>query len=587
MSEIKPERADIKELQVKLKVTKFTKLKTLSIIAPKATLVIPRVRVLLERGGECIRVPLLEPIPIQRYTQLYPTIELKSPQDISVRCLREPEPIAHSSVLKPSVTLDTLRIYPQVLAPITVRPSETSCVPKMRVPLGTSIEEATQERAKIGLRELQTTPIIATQGEELKVSKEYQLYEEASDFYEKAVGCFSGLKGIYRPVCVILSKHKTDSYVHSLALVCRELYRIKRGGKPRPRWLSRWSKEEIEEFMRAGESIFVVDDSKCEVLPNFSKVKLEKDAEERVRESKFLDRLHELFSQDYGFVILHVPKRWSQWLYKLLKERAHYYIPALKLIEPKSLHPYVRKRLAEMCWGFVDTEGRTFDELFGNAERGYYERLAQANQDVELKLMIEEDPDASFEHESLKVITVKALAKELGAENEEEILRMLKEGVIQSEYEFEGGKADIHVSPRHFIEIETFYGVEDPVRKLKKTLSKYLNKSVRVSIVVQGLHMLLFLKELIEFERFYKQEHEVDLNFYTIDLKEYRLVSLKEFLKMLRELSTYPREGMGFDEAKRVYERKLRRKLSNEDVVKHYKEDCEKYGWEAPMWCSI
>ncbi len=97
--------------------------------------------------------------------------------------------------------------------------------------------------------------------------------------------------------------------------------------------------------------------------------------------------------------------------------------------------------------------------------------------------------------------------------------------------------------------------------------------------------MLLFLRDLIKIKNIYRREHGIDVDFYTVNVKERKLVSLKEFLKLLYESSMYPRENMEFEEAKKVYEYRLDRKLDDEEVVKLYKEDCIKHGWNVVHWC--
>ena len=411
-----------------------------------------------------------------------------------------------------------------------------------------------------------------------------------------------------RPICIILSKRPFDSHVYMLALICRELYRIRKGGKPIPRWLSKESTDEIEEFLEVGNRLFIIDDSEYEMLPDFSERKSEgekktKGHEGRVRESKLLDRLHELFSQDYGFIIFNVKELLSHQLYEEIKKRVNYCIPKLIFIKFKGLHPYVKERIASMSWGFVDTNGKTFDELFGNAEKNYYNELETIYNDIELRDWVKQDPDASFEHEALKILTVMALARKLGAKSKDDIINMLKGNRIRTECEIKkdnkkngnsnGGKgiADICVDMegyKEYVEIETFYGVGDPISKLKQTLSKYkgLKPGNRVSIVVQGLHMLLYLRDLISLKNIYRREHGIEVDFYTIDVKTPRLISMKEVIKILKELSMYPREDMEYEEARKSYEYLLKRKLSYNEVVELYIRDCKRYEWPVyKNWC--
>jgi len=60
----------------------------------------------------------------------------------------------------------------------------------------------------------------------------------------------------------------------------------------------------------------------------------------------------------------------------------------------------------------------------------------------------------------MKIIVIEILAKELGARSKEDVVRMLKEGVIETECDLGNGRrADICVRRnQRFVEIETFYG---------------------------------------------------------------------------------------------------------------------------------
>jgi hypothetical protein len=118
-------------------------------------------------------------------------------------------------------------------------------------------------------------------------------------------------KPMGRPVCIVLSKRENDSFIHSVALICREIYRIVKGGKPEPRWISKGLKDEIERHLRAEDMIFVVDDSRCEFLPDFGRIRFCTELLEKVDMDVVLDRLREFFSQEFGFTIFYVNERWA------------------------------------------------------------------------------------------------------------------------------------------------------------------------------------------------------------------------------------------------------------------------------------
>jgi hypothetical protein len=70
-----------------------------------------------------------------------------------------------------------------------------------------------------------------------------------------------------RPVVLVVPSVRGDSFVSAVAIACREIYRVVKGGKPEPRWISAASmKEEIERYLSAGDRIFLVDDREGKLL---------------------------------------------------------------------------------------------------------------------------------------------------------------------------------------------------------------------------------------------------------------------------------------------------------------------------------
>ncbi len=125
---------------------------------------------------------------------------------------------------------------------------------------------------------------------------------------------------------------------------------------------------------------------------------------------------------------------------------------------------------------------------------------------------------------------------------------MLRNGRIKAEYEFDDGRADLYIGERQlYVEIETFYGTGDPISNkldyegidgtlgtLRKCRS--MGGHVRVIVVLLGLHMLLYLRELLELKRIYKTYYNLDVEFCTVDIENKRLVSIHDILKQLKHL---------------------------------------------------
>jgi hypothetical protein len=344
-----------------------------------------------------------------------------------------------------------------------------------------------------------------------------------------------------KPVCIVLSKSASDSFIHSVALVCREIYRFVKGGKPEPRWISKGLRDEIERDLRAEGMVFVVDDSKCEFLPDFGKIHCCRELLKKVDIDVVLDRLREFFSQGFGFVIFYVNEKWSGQFAKMLEEKVGAFVNII-YISYHRWQPEVKACVARACWGFLECEDETFDEIFARSEKEFFKELMKARGDIELWQHIEEDRNAGDEHEGMKAIVVDCLAKESGATGKSDVVRMLKDGIIETEHRLDkldnGERTDVYLpSIQRFVEIETFYGRGDPVIKLDKdTLSKYKKRSIHcVDIVLlTGVQALLYARRLIKLANICCKEWGLKVNFYLPNIREKKLVPLRDVFRELK-----------------------------------------------------
>jgi hypothetical protein len=348
----------------------------------------------------------------------------------------------------------------------------------------------------------------------------------------------SAARPIGRPLCIVVPRRETDPGIYFVAAICREIYRVVKGGRPEPRWISEGLKDEIERYLKAEGMVFVLDDSKCKLLQDLSGVRSVEDLE-KVRLDLLYDRLRELFSQDFGFVVFHINDKLAERFAEKLEKEVGANVRII------TVRPPVLERgkvLARIFWGFVEGEGRNLDEVFKSCEGKFISKLKEAWNDVRLLHWLEIDKNAGWEHEAMKAIVVECLAKELGAVSKDDVIRMLRDGVIRTECELGGGRrADICVRGGRYVEVETFYGLEkytgDPIMKLdKETLEKYKGRGVRrVDVVLlTGLHALLYVRELVELRKVYHEEG-IEVNFYVPNVKDRKLVPLDEILRLLRE----------------------------------------------------
>jgi hypothetical protein len=433
-------------------------------------------------------------------------------------------------------------------------PRQGTSEPIIRVP----ILRPPEVSAKVPLKNLEQPPP-KEQGSPAKPSR-----EEPQDIEEIPIPPLLqklslATQSMNRPVCIILPKRSDDSFIYSVAAICREIYRIIKGGKPQPRWISKRLKDEIERSLRAEDRIFVVDDSKCEFLPDFSKIHYASEFLEKVNMDMILDRLSEFFSQDFGFVIFHVNERWASVFARILEERMGAYVKIIYIPLPE-WQPHVKVAVSRICWGFVEGEGQTFDEIFARSEGRFLDELKKASEDVSLTHWVKIDENAGEEHEGMKIIVIEILAKELGARSKEDVVRMLKERVIETECDLGNGRrADICVRRnQRFVEIETFYGTGDPIRKLdKETLSKYRESGENnVDVVLPtGIQALLYAPKLIRLANLYQREYGIKVNFYLVNIEERRLISFKEVLQILKEITSSSGLGekLSEDDIKRLW----------------------------------
>ena len=504
----------------------------------------------LKRLPRDIRVRVHEPFKIVELKCPSPRLKLRPRVDRSIRPLLEPLTLADLGLYIPSLALWRRPVKGPKVLPAPLLKCEGLCIPKIGLislpGAGKATSQEIPQVSKVPLkREIEDTSA------QIMAKESSRTYEEEIFIPPLLEGLSSTIaKPISRPVCVVLPKREGDSFVHSVAIICREIYRIVKGGKPIPRWISKKLKEEIERYLKAEDMIFIVDDSNCEFLPNFSEIRSCRELLEKVDLDVVFDRLREFFSQDFGFIIFHVNERWAGQFANLLKEKVGAFADIVEIQAP-DWQPQAKAILAKVCWGFVEKEGETFDEMFGYCEKEFFNELSKAKEDVELTHYVEWDESASPEHESMKVVVVRCLARELGAKDKHEVVEMLEGGEVKTEYEVDGGRADIYVpSQQRFVEVETFYGTGDPITKLdKETLRKYLPKyegtTCRVDVVLlTGIQALLYARRLVELAEVYRKRHGLKVDFYLSDIRKRKLVPLKRVFRMLREAAAPSRPVM-------------------------------------------
>ena len=134
------------------------------------------------------------------------------------------------------------------------------------------------------------------------------------------------------------------------------------------------------------------------------------------------------------------------------------------------------------------------------------------------------------------------IMKLLSAERNLKTLMEIK-GEIKTEEEYEGIIPDVRVGNSVY-EIETLFaediGGRIPKKKILDTITKYENISIReINLVLDNLTFLIHLIELIEVSnilREWSETHRKTINFWTFDLQNKQLLSLRDVTKRMKQL---------------------------------------------------
>jgi hypothetical protein len=118
---------------------------------------------------------------------------------------------------------------------------------------------------------------------------------------------------------------------------------------------------------------------------------------------------------------------------------------------------------------------------------------------------------------------------------------------IQTETKLDTGVVpDVYYIDEHEVyEVETLYDQgPEPDKKIDETIRKYLGENgvdkidiKKLNIVIDNFGFLLHLRDLVSIKRHYSHySQDLNIEFYSLDLKNKRLVSMDEFIKELRRI---------------------------------------------------
>jgi len=340
------------------------------------------------------------------------------------------------------------------------------------------------------------------------------------------------------PVVILFKDSPHDSCIHTFETLLLRLYREKRGGSPEFKKLSLredWNKREIEQWLDEGK-VFLID------LDSEAKIDIDKNL--------LADRLWAIFSKGRGIIIFYTKNEKIFNEYNEILDEICWKLqlkPKFIKIRPRDLSSEEKIKLASLLFTDIKDEELlpdSTDGIINISKRKYEEKLREIEKKYDLIGLINRTNDESEEHYRGKAFIVNVLIKRLQESGRipkrfEEIPWDDIEKLIRTEEPLGEVKPDV-VFENEYYEFETLFG-EGGFRKItERTLKKYHEelKGVKVKVVVEPITAFLHAKEfrkLIDLIRRGKRFKNIEVEFYTIDAKNERLLPIEEYLRQLKE----------------------------------------------------
>ena len=363
---------------------------------------------------------------------------------------------------------------------------------------------------------------------------EHEIFGEELDPLECIFG-FSPTKVLDMPLLVLAEKPEHSKYlskyeyIEYLKRIFREIYRVRVGGLPRPLDV-RIGFEDIKFDVRADRAISMI---------NLDYIKGRKDGQADIM-VYISDRLRELYSQNFGFLIIY-GKNVENKIVMLPKVFRY-----IKIRIKEDERPF---KLASLMWGRVTdfssiavealNDSRLDLDAYGvSLERYFYDKMTNLLSDSKLVLLVEPSrvseerlDGESLLHYAVKVFIVKYLLESEG----------LSPNDIHTEYRIGDVVLDIFARhPEHgdlAVEVETLYGTTLPILKLKKTIESRLTKGLKLWVVIPNPQLTIYFREILYLYRVYKVRYPKIIGFFTLDIESNKLIPLKEFAEKMKEIT--------------------------------------------------
>jgi len=463
-----------------------------------------------------------------------------------------------------------------------------------------SVTFAQPERASLGnvsdeVRGLGVTPASAAKSaaESAAAPSPYELSEGEINEVESTVDrALFGLGRLVpdKPLLIVARHAKGFDYIEFLKRALREVYRVRVGGLPEPKHVSSVIDLQllIPVEVGAGGRLFVIDLVSGDLgrllreEASSGEVKGPSQATlRRIRES-VRDRLRELFSQGYGFIVIYGDYYVGSLVSGAQAEAPHGGAPEdylLTIPSPVEVSPVASDEglyvlLANLMWGRVSEPKMdyedigSFDGLVVRLEDEYWKALEGALKDFNLQVLVRPSAEGdeagreSMSHYLTKAFMVNYLVSRLteefkgeGAKEDEARRKALD--CVRTEYQPGGANVrfDVYVNggcgslSGLVVEVETLYGTGTALHKVLDTIESRVKAGVsRLWVAVPNLQAVIYLPQLLRLERYARELFKGrEIEFYTLDVKGGAPVRLVEVARRLldewRKLKGEPAGG--------------------------------------------
>ncbi|RLE91380.1 MAG: hypothetical protein DRN04_12980, partial [Thermoprotei archaeon] len=226
-------------------------------------------------------------------------------------------------------------------------------------------------------------------------------------------------------------------------------------------------------------------------------------------------------------------------------------------VYPRKMEKKQKRIFTELAWGLSPEDinfeaifrgssrprGTTLDDLnvyCENVHKNYLRVLEREKSGIYLDATLRHEGLESDLHRQIKVFIVKLLAEKYGLRTKEEI-----EEKIWTEKKIDGATPDVYDTIEgEAYEVETLFHEDNegrkPRDKINETIRKYEKTSIeKINIVLDNLTFLLHVRDLWEIKkniRGWEQKTGKSVEFFTLDLKNHKLMPLSEFLQKAKEL---------------------------------------------------